>query len=480
MTSNQAAEMRLAQQEDAKLLARQQAGNPEASLLESLDTLLRAVNPLEKMDRTAENFLRTARAGAKQRLQKAEQAEEMLYQAQEALKNRDMDTYLRLSEEANAAMAMDRAFADWLLLKLIPEYDPGEENPLRNQAESARRKWAQEEHGFLGDAAYAAADMGSTALTAGVTGLPFLALTALESGADKAAQVLDETGDAQKALEMGIGSGAVSAGVESMFGIAGKWGSPLLKKMAGSAAGQKLLGLLPNRTLAWLEKLSRKKLAQVLGNAAGEGIESLAEDELQRVFENLMLDRDTPRDIREELYRALVSFAVGGVFDVGRTALDTIGGKTVNDGMKSPQESDILNKYNTPLKNDIDAEATIEGSFEDENSAVSNTLTIAQKNRLSTLDNTINDHLTEQDFSGTLRDLQGNPVPNGKGGYFDHAGEMADSYRSLKKIQKALEGSMKNPNLTEIDKRMLMEGLKKVNSYIMRIEDLFAPYGGIE
>ena len=352
MTSNQAAEMRLAQQEDAKLLARQQAGNPEASLLESLDTLLRAVNPLEKMDRTAENFLRTARAGAKQRLQKAEQAEEMLYQAQEALKNRDMDTYLRLSEEANAAMAMDRAFADWLLLKLIPEYDPGEENPLRNQAESARRKWAQEEHGFLGDATYAAADMGSTALTAGVTGLPFLGLIAAESGADKATQVLDETGDAQKALEMGIGSGAVSAGVESMFGIAGKWGSPLLKKMAGSAAGQKLLGLLPNRTLAWLEKLSRKKLAQVLGNAAGEGIESLAEDELQRVFENLMLDRDTPRDIREELYRALVSFAVGGVFDVGRTALDTIGGKTVNDGMKSPQESGIIKKQEKSISKD--------------------------------------------------------------------------------------------------------------------------------
>ena len=53
-------------------------------------------------------------------------------------------------------------------------------------------------------------------------------------------------------------------------------------------------------------------------------------------------------------------------------------------------------------------------------------------------------------------------------------------YGKIKKIQKALEGSMKNPNLTEIDKRMLMEGLKKVNSYIMRIEDLFAPYGGIE
>lgn len=35
------------------------------------------------------------------------------------------------------------------------------------------------------------------------------------------------------------------------------------------------------------------------------------------------------------------------------------------------------------------------------------------------------------DFSGTLRDLQGNPVPNGNGGYFNHLGEMRDSYKAL-------------------------------------------------
>ncbi len=113
-----------------------------------------------------------------------------------------------------------------------------------------------------------------------------------------------------------------------------------------------------------------------------------------------------------------------------------------------------------------------------ENNAVSNTLTDAQKSRLNALDNTINDHLTENDFSGALRDLQGNPVPNGKGGYFDHVGEMQDSYRSLQKIKKALEGSLKNPNLSDVDKGLLQEGLDKANSYISRIENLFESYGG--
>ena len=56
---------------------------------------------------------------------------------------------------------------------------------------------------------------------------------------------------------------------------------------------------------------------------------------------------------------------------------------------------------------------------------------------------TINDHLTEEDFSGTLRDLKGNPVPNGRGGYFDHLAEMKDSYRALQKIKRTLEGSLK-------------------------------------
>ena len=126
----------------------------------------------------------------------------------------------------------------------------------------------------------------------------------------------------------------------------------------------------------------------------------------------------------------------------------------------------------------------LDGAAEDagkvvEGSSVSNTLTDVQKSRLNVLENTINDHLTDGDFSGTLRDLQGNPVPNGRGGYFDHLGEMQNSYKSLKKIKKALEGSLKNPNLSEVDRALLQEGLDKANFYIDKIEELFDTYGGI-
>lgn len=109
-----------------------------------------------------------------------------------------------------------------------------------------------------------------------------------------------------------------------------------------------------------------------------------------------------------------------------------------------------------------------------------NTLTDAQRSRLNSVENTIKDHLTEHDFSGTLRDLTGDPVPNGKGGYFDHLGEMKDSYKALQKAKSGLEGSLKNPNLSIKDREMLQNGLDKANEYLEKIENLFGPYGGIK
>lgn len=89
-------------------------------------------------------------------------------------------------------------------------------------------------------------------------------------------------------------------------------------------------------------------------------------------------------------------------------------------------------------------------------------------------------HLKDSDFTGTLRDLQGNPVPKPGGGYWNHLKEMKDSYKGLNKIKKGLEGSLKNPNLDEIERKILQEALDKVNRYIKNIEDLFSGYGGMK
>lgn len=69
------------------------------------------------------------------------------------------------------------------------------------------------------------------------------------------------------------------------------------------------------------------------------------------------------------------------------------------------------------------------------------------------MDNTIEYNFKETDFSGTLWDLQGNPVPNPQGGYFDHLTEMKQSYTALNKIKAGLEGSLRNPNWLNDDRR---------------------------
>ncbi len=81
--------------------------------------------------------------------------------------------------------------------------------------------------------------------------------------------------------------------------------------------------------------------------------------------------------------------------------------------------------------------AELADGVKDAQNNVNSTLTDAQKSRLNSLNNIIEHNLKETDFSGTLRDLQDDPVPNyGQGGYYDHLTEMKQSYKALNKIKK--------------------------------------------
>lgn len=107
-------------------------------------------------------------------------------------------------------------------------------------------------------------------------------------------------------------------------------------------------------------------------------------------------------------------------------------------------------------------------------------LTRTQAKTIENATNIINDHLTDMDFSGTLRDLKGNPVPKPGGGFWNHLQEMKDSYRGLVKTRRSLDNSLKNPNLTPSAKLAIEKTLDIINSNIKKIEDLFKPFGGIE
>ncbi|MBE7720106.1 MAG: hypothetical protein E7243_11385 [Lacrimispora celerecrescens] len=107
-------------------------------------------------------------------------------------------------------------------------------------------------------------------------------------------------------------------------------------------------------------------------------------------------------------------------------------------------------------------------------------LTRAQSRNINTLNNIINNNLTAGDFSGTLADLLGKPIPKPGGGFWDHLTEMKQSYTGLQSVKNGLEGSLQNPNLTSDIKVILQENLDKANYYIYKIEELFRAFGGIK
>lgn len=109
-------------------------------------------------------------------------------------------------------------------------------------------------------------------------------------------------------------------------------------------------------------------------------------------------------------------------------------------------------------------------------------LTPAQKKSIKRINNNIEDHLTQGDFSGTRRDLMGNSVPKKgePGKYWNHLDEMINTYKSLKSSKRSIENSLKNPKLP-INARTFLRGeLAKANMNLQKIDKLFNEFGGID
>ncbi|MBM7615103.1 RHS repeat-associated core domain-containing protein [Alkaliphilus hydrothermalis] len=139
----------------------------------------------------------------------------------------------------------------------------------------------------------------------------------------------------------------------------------------------------------------------------------------------------------------------------GQTTIDLIGLLPVVGALKYTDEASVI------LKNSDETATALRGTVN---------LSRSQQKHIDKLDNLIKDHLKETDFSGALRDLQGNPVSKPGGGYWDHLGEMQDTLTGLQRVQKGLEGSLNN--LDSATRQFLQESLDSASQYIQRINDL--------
>lgn len=160
------------------------------------------------------------------------------------------------------------------------------------------------------DIGLAGTDMLGKAGISALTGAPLPAIIGVTSGAEKFQEGINEGKDIDTALKLGAGSGAISGGIESLTGI----GASKASKIIGSKAGKALLGKLPSNISGYLTKAGESTIGKVLKDAAGEGLEEGLEYDAQRVYRNILLDEDTPRDIREQAYNMLIGAGVGGLF----------------------------------------------------------------------------------------------------------------------------------------------------------------------
>lgn len=216
---------------------------------------------------------------------------------------------------------------------------------------------------FLADTAFAGTDLLAKAGASALTGVPFLALSGVTSGAQAGQEAIDAGYDAGKVGAMALGSGAITAGIESLGGIGGNVGGKLLSKLGGSAAGKAVISKLPAKAVDYIAKLSATKAGEILGNAAAEGGEEFAEYFAQTALKRMVLDTDTPYDVKEALLGALSGGIIGGLFG---------GGKALLRGQGEVTAENVATIADTPAQNEVEVKTPVTVGANTEDSVVGN------------------------------------------------------------------------------------------------------------
>ena len=239
--------------------------------------------------------------------------------------------YFRKAQEGpldfDEAMELAGKSYTGLLPELLKDRDPTTKDWITQHLEDNQRKGREllmngksGPEQFFTDALISSGQLLGDAAAASVTGLPVSVYAGLTGGAQAGQQALDEGYSSDQAAAMMLGSGAISAGIESIGGFGGDLGEAVGKKLLNS-------GKVPQKIVNYVSKLSGNKLVELLGDAASEGGEEFLEYDLQRLYENLILDKDTPRDIKEQLYNTGIGAFAGGLYGAARQTTDFLSSK---------------------------------------------------------------------------------------------------------------------------------------------------------
>lgn len=287
--------------------------NPD--VYDKIDAFMRLTNPLAGVSRTmdaAGNLL--TKFGQETQQQAWERLAEMERQLAENPDLMDDETfyhkYLMVKSQTRDALI------DW------SQFDPTARSPATMLFDEAEERARQILYPGLEGAGKLAVDAGVAGtnllwdFTLGaMSGINPLVIIGMRQAGNATQKALDEGYSATQAGVFGAISGGATIFIESLGGIGG---SHVVGKMMGTALGQQVLSKVPARAMEFIVNASSSKLGQWLGGAIVEGTEEVIEYDVQRILENIILDKDTPRDVKEQLYGGLIGAIVGGVYGGGK------------------------------------------------------------------------------------------------------------------------------------------------------------------
>ena len=268
--------------------------------------------------------------------------------------------YLDYQREQLKKGPVKSALNDKLIVKVAEkadidptQYSPMTQEFIRDQEEARARaveglsggkKMAVEAGIMLGDVLQKQA-------ISKATGIPYGLLMAADSGSDSAQYALASGASANKATLLGVGAGGITAGTESIGGIGGTLATKI---------GQRVVKALPAKAASMLTKLADNYLAKIVSSGVAEGTEEGVEYALQLAWQNLVMDENTPFDVKEALYNMGMGAIMGGVFEAGRGGLErAVSG---GDPTVTRREQRALNALSEKTGVKIQVDDDIEGS----------------------------------------------------------------------------------------------------------------------
>lgn len=321
-----------------------QSEKQSGGLLAGIQNLMEAANPVAK----GVDMLRYLQNQEQAKAQADGIADQRIMELREQAKTNPAVLH---SDEYIKAMSRPVSLFSGMV-RDIPQIDPEGKSSLDRIAPVMQSKRAEAQNellegktglGKMGtQALLTGADMLGSAGLAGMTGVPFLGVMAGQSGADAGQRALDEGHSYDKAALFAAGTGGITAGIESFGGAAGKWGDDAARALAKTKIGQAVLSKVPAAVGQKLSALASSKLGKIAADALSEGSEEFAEYYAQNFFENLMLDKDTPYDVRVALESAAVGSMFGGMFGGGRAAADLFTGRNVNAQAAQPAQENTF------------------------------------------------------------------------------------------------------------------------------------------